>query len=262
MSKSKNNFIWATATTWVTPGKNSRSLSAAAGHKTAKKLLQMCEGRTWSSSTHLSLRCLAFTWVIWPLEKSNTSSLSSLRMIMLFWQRLSLVRLAPTMSLMKVGQCLGHSCFRIWGQSHVTILFFTLKKPKSLFFFLPVRGSCWVWKYKRPPSAVKVRRVMSAGLKTHHKLLFTLKRRHLQVCRIRRSLDDQPNNIFFNTYRREESLKSSLFPTDDGVLVGECMTDLHTDFWGESSSVFWWRSLESVMHNTEKDTKTSKNRHV
>lgn len=71
------------------------------------------------SSTRLSLRCLAFTWVIWPLEKSNTSSLSSLRMIMLFWQRLSLVRLAPTMSLMKVGQCLGHSCFRIWAQSRI-----------------------------------------------------------------------------------------------------------------------------------------------
>ena len=64
--------------------------------------------------TDLSLRCLALTWVICPLEKSNTSSLSSLRMIMLFWQRLSLVRLAPTMSLMKVGQCLGHSCFRIY----------------------------------------------------------------------------------------------------------------------------------------------------
>lgn len=154
MSRSNNNFKWATATTWVTPGENSRSLSAAAEHKTAKKLQQVCEGRTWSSSTHLSLRCLAFTWVIWPLEKSNTSSLSSLRMIMLFWQRLSLVRLAPTMSLMKVGQCLGHSCFRIWGQRHVTILFFKLKNQKA-FFFLPVRGSCWVWKYKRPPSAVK-----------------------------------------------------------------------------------------------------------
>lgn len=68
---------------------------------------------TQSFISYLSLRCLAFTWVIWPLEKSNTSSLSSLRMIMLFWQRLSLVRLAPTISLMKVGQCLGHSCFRI-----------------------------------------------------------------------------------------------------------------------------------------------------
>lgn len=63
---------------------------------------------------YLSFRCLALTWVICPLEKSKTSSLSSLRMIMLFWHRLSLVRLAPTMSLMKVGQCLGHSCFRIY----------------------------------------------------------------------------------------------------------------------------------------------------
>lgn len=63
--------------------------------------------------SHLSFRCLAFTWVIWPLEKSNTSSLRSFRMIMLFWQRLSLVRLAPTMSLINVGQCFGHSCFRI-----------------------------------------------------------------------------------------------------------------------------------------------------
>ena len=58
------------------------------------------------------------TWVICPLEKSNTSSLSSLRMIMLFWHRLSLVRLAPTMSLMNVGQCLGHSCFRIYNAKH------------------------------------------------------------------------------------------------------------------------------------------------
>lgn len=65
----------------------------------------------------------------------------------------------------------------------------------------------------------------------------SLRRRHLHVCRIRRSLDDQPNNIFFNTYRRQ-SFKSSNFPTEDGVLVGAFMTDLHTDFWGESSSVF------------------------
>ncbi len=66
--------------------------------------------------TDLSFKCLALTWVIWPLEKSKTSSLSSLRMTMLFWQRLSLVRLAPTMSLIKVGQCLGHSCFKIYKQ--------------------------------------------------------------------------------------------------------------------------------------------------
>lgn len=79
--------------------------------------------------TDLSFRCLALTWVIWPLEKSNTSSLSSFRMTMLFWQRLSLVRLAPTMSLMKVGQCLGHSCFRICrrsGHRHVSERWHTL----------------------------------------------------------------------------------------------------------------------------------------
>lgn len=74
----------------------------------------------------LSFRCLALTWVIWPLEKSKTSSLSSLRMTMLFWQRLSLVRLAPTMSLMKVGQCLGHSCFRIYRhrRTHIAVTWF------------------------------------------------------------------------------------------------------------------------------------------
>lgn len=33
---------------------------------------------------------------------------------MLFWHRLSLVRLAPTISLINVGQCFGHSCFKIW----------------------------------------------------------------------------------------------------------------------------------------------------
>lgn len=75
--------------------------------------VNMTVGFMKTQHADLSLRCLALTWVIWPLEKSNTSSLSSLRMTMLFWQRLSLVRLAPTMSVMKVGQCLGHSCFRI-----------------------------------------------------------------------------------------------------------------------------------------------------
>lgn len=85
--------------------------------------------------TDLSFRCLALTWVIWPLEKSNTSSLSSFRMTMLFWQRLSLVRLAPTMSLMKVGQCLGHSCFRICrrrGHRHVSERWHTLRRMCNL----------------------------------------------------------------------------------------------------------------------------------
>lgn len=53
-----------------------------------------------------------FTWVRCPIEKSNTSSDSSLRMIMLFSQRVSLVLLAPTRSGMKLGHLLGHSCFK------------------------------------------------------------------------------------------------------------------------------------------------------
>lgn len=36
------------------------------------------------SVQYLSFRCFALTWVICPLEKSKTSSLSSFRMIMLF----------------------------------------------------------------------------------------------------------------------------------------------------------------------------------
>lgn len=81
--------------------------------------------------TDLSLRCFALTWVIWPLEKSNTSSLSSLRMAMLFWQRLSLVRLAPTISLIKVGQCLGHSCFRICKNKKVLQIWPKMKSPRN-----------------------------------------------------------------------------------------------------------------------------------
>ena len=40
--------------------------------------------------------------------------LSSLRIIMLFWHKDSLVLLAPTMSLMNAGQLAGHSNFRIY----------------------------------------------------------------------------------------------------------------------------------------------------
>lgn len=129
----------------------------------------------WWSSTRLSLRCLAFTWVIWPLEKSNTSSLSSLRMIMLFWQRLSLVRLAPTMSLMKVGQCLGHSCFRIWEQSNVTTLFFHFKIQRAFSSYLyedhvefgNINTLLLWW---------KVKEWCQQDEKCHHKVLFTKSR--------------------------------------------------------------------------------------
>merc|ERR1719186_1510630 len=60
-----------------------------------------------------SFKCLALVCVICPEEKSNTSSESSLRMTMLFWQRLSLVLLAPIISGMKDSQFLGHSLFKI-----------------------------------------------------------------------------------------------------------------------------------------------------
>lgn len=70
---------------------------------------KMCE-----NSLHIeSFKCLIFVWVIWPSEKSNTSSLSSFMMTILFWHRASLLRLLPTISWMNVGQFFGHSCFRI-----------------------------------------------------------------------------------------------------------------------------------------------------
>ncbi len=66
------------------------------------------------NSLHMvSFKCFAFAWVIWPCEKSKTSSDSSLSTCMLFAQRDSLVRDAPTMSVTKDGQFLGHSFFSI-----------------------------------------------------------------------------------------------------------------------------------------------------
>lgn len=73
---------------------------------------KICE----NSEHMVSFRCLALVCVIWPLEKSNTSSLRSLRIAMLFWQRLSLVLLAPTMSGINDSQFLGHSRFNTWWQ--------------------------------------------------------------------------------------------------------------------------------------------------
>lgn len=67
----------------------------------------------WNCEHMVSFRCLALVWVIWPVEKSNTSSDSNLRMTMLFWHIDSLVLLAPTMSGMNDCQFLGHSLFRI-----------------------------------------------------------------------------------------------------------------------------------------------------
>lgn len=92
--------------------------------------------------TCLSFKCLAFTWVIWPLEKSNTSSLNSFRITILFWQRLSLVLLAPTMSLIKVGQCFGHSCFSIWKAKHPYVRY--IRKAKH---FITRLKTLWTLAY-------------------------------------------------------------------------------------------------------------------
>lgn len=157
----------------------------------------------------LSFRCLDLTWVIWPLEKSNTSSLSNLRIAMLFWQRLSLVRLAPTMSLMKVGQCLGHSCFRIWEQCKEAALSVTglLASLDSQRICLPEQESCWAWRCKLPPSANEHQNsnISMWRLKFHlQSAAFPLMLDHLHVGRIRWCLDNQPNNIFLDPWKHKQ----------------------------------------------------------
>lgn len=107
--------------------------------------LSMTNWQSWKiceNSLHIvSFKCFAFVWVICPLEKSKTSSDKSFKMAMLFWQRLSLVLLAPTMSPIKDSQFLGHSRFntykyewhlfiqklnmyRLWITSFVSSFFF------------------------------------------------------------------------------------------------------------------------------------------
>ena len=112
--------------------------------------------KIWENSLHmLSLRCLVFTCVIEPLAKSNTSSLliewgrkyvwvtetererereshskiqvanvetdlSSLKIAILLVQSDSLVLLAPTISVINVGQFRGHSCFTIYNMDVCT----------------------------------------------------------------------------------------------------------------------------------------------
>lgn len=80
--------------------------------------LSITNWQSWNiceNSLHIvSFKCFAFVWVICPLEKSNTSSDKSFKIAILFWQRLSLVLLAPTISLMKDSQFFGHSRFNTW----------------------------------------------------------------------------------------------------------------------------------------------------
>jgi len=70
-----------------------------------------------NSAHMLSFRCLAFVWVICPLEKSKTSSLRSFKIAMLFWHSDSFVLLAPTMSVTKLSQFFGHSRFKIYKKN-------------------------------------------------------------------------------------------------------------------------------------------------
>lgn len=210
---------------------------------------------------YLSLRCLAFTWVIWPLEKSKTSSLSSLRMIMLFWQRLSLVRLAPTMSLMKVGQCLGHSCFRIWREFRESELCITTLRvtscQKHRTVCSPARGSCSVSKCKPPRSAKgawKQRRQNKA-------LLLSVARFNVYVNGTSPPCWPDQKKSWWSARQHISwclhmchTVKSSITEAEQVTWVKFNWTDLHTDSWGESSSAFWWLSPESAARNTERKT--------
>lgn len=106
--------------------------------------------KIWENSEHMeSFRCLALICVMLPDEKSNTSSERSLRMAMLFWHKLSLVLLAPTISGMKEGQCLGHSRSSIRTSTMLSLLRYTFSRSAvsfsedvlmikpTMYFFIP-----------------------------------------------------------------------------------------------------------------------------
>lgn len=84
------------------------------------------------NSLHMVLfRFFALADVIWSWEKSNTSSDRSRRITMLFSHIDRLVRHEETISLMKVGQLCGHSCFRIETRTRLSLL----RKARSLLSF-------------------------------------------------------------------------------------------------------------------------------
>lgn len=76
-------------------------------------------------------RFLALTDVIWSWEKSNTSSDNSRRIAMLFSQIERLVWHDETISLIKVGQLCGHSCFNIETRTRLSLF----KNARSLLNF-------------------------------------------------------------------------------------------------------------------------------
>lgn len=98
-------------------------------------ILTMTNWQSWKiceNSEHMeSFRCLALICVMFPEEKSNTSSESNFRMAMLFWHKLSLVLLAPTMSEMNDGQCLGHSRSRMSTRTMFNLLRYTFSLSAS-----------------------------------------------------------------------------------------------------------------------------------
>lgn len=100
--------------------------------------LSITNWQSWKiceNSLHIvSFRCFAFVCVICPLEKSKTSSDKSFKMAMLFWQRLSFVLLAPTISPMNDSQFFGHSRFRTWKKIKPNV-WFGLTKPFEIVVF-------------------------------------------------------------------------------------------------------------------------------
>lgn len=96
----------------------------------------------WNSPQNCCFRWWAFAWVIWPDEKSKTSSLkwstnvqikknfnvflilylNSFKIIILFWHNDSFARLAPTISEIKSGQFLGHSLLTIFKTKEIILI--------------------------------------------------------------------------------------------------------------------------------------------
>lgn len=98
--------------TWKNPNMHSWSSKIYPVNVMTLTITNWHNWKICENSEHMvSFKCFAFVCVIWPLEKSNTSSLRSLRIAILFWQRLSFVLLAPTMSGINDSQFLGHSRF-------------------------------------------------------------------------------------------------------------------------------------------------------
>jgi hypothetical protein len=152
-----------------------------------KRRLTITNWHSWKiceNSEHMvSFKCLALVCVIWPLEKSNTSSLRSLRIAILFWQRLSLVLLAPTMSGINDSQFLGHSRFSTWKEKtemqlstlwsikiriykHIQHILLTDLVYECLlqYYFNLTQIWCWTVHYLRCIWYVCVKRVVSTQI--------------------------------------------------------------------------------------------------